>query len=240
MSCPWASLEPANLRFCEAPLCSWITQPADTWTNVGFLVVAGWVLWRARRDGVPILRWLGWIAVATGLGSAAFHATSTLAGQLVDQNVMLLESSLFIALNVARWRRRSGRVVAGVFVAALAPAAILLAVFTEAGVILFAAQVVVFLSIELRLFVRDRGATRYGALATVGALFAASWGVWWLDRLKILCDPDNHVFTAHGLWHFLGALSFVFWYRHYRQFRWEAGRGEPGAQRRRPERVHNR
>ncbi len=49
-------------------------------------------------------------------------------------------------------------------------------------------------------------------------LFALSYSLWWLDKLRIVCDPENHVFTLHSVWHFLGAASFYFWFRFYAQF----------------------
>jgi hypothetical protein len=77
---------------------------------------------------------------------------------------------------------------------------------------------VTFAAIEVRLLVRDRQATDYRALAWVVGLFALSYGLWWLDKLRIVCDPKNHVFTLHSAWHLLGAASFYFWFRFYEQF----------------------
>jgi len=219
VTCPWDHLAPAGLRFCEAPLCGWISEPANTWTNLAFLVVAAWVIVRARRDARPALVWIGVVALLTGLGSALFHATSSLLGQLVDQNAMLAETSLFIALNVTRWRRwpRADGRTALVALATLVPSLALLVLLPDAGITLFAAHVAVMLALELAAWRRDPRAIGYRDLLVVGALFALAWGLWWLDKLGVACDPDNHVLNLHGVWHVLGAASFVFWYRHYRQ-----------------------
>ncbi|MCC6527899.1 MAG: ceramidase domain-containing protein [Polyangiaceae bacterium] len=216
--CPWGGLAPANLHFCERELCSWITEPANTWTNLGFVVV-GVVLARlARRDGARAAGLLGPIAIATGLCSAALHATSSFAGQFLDQSAMFLESALFVALCVRRWLGWSARALAALYAAIVAASVGLLLAFESAGIGLFVAHVLAFLGIELRLFFRDRRRTGYGAFAAAAAVFALSYGLWWLDVSGVACDPDNHVFTAHGAWHLLGAVSFVFWYRHFAQF----------------------
>lgn len=55
-------------------------------------------------------------------------------------------------------------------------------------------------------------------MTTAVVIFTISYGVWWLDRLEVVCDPHNHVVGGHAAWHLLGALSFVFWFRHYEQF----------------------
>ncbi len=218
MDCPWSSFQPANLRFCEEPLCAVVTEPANTWSNVGFFVAGWWILRLAKRAQRRDAGWLGWVAIATGAGSVAFHATSTLAGQLVDQNAMFLESSWFVALNAARsWGlSRTGRLRLYA-IWALISFSLLFALPTW-GIGLFVAHVLVFLGLELRLFLRDRATTNYRPLLLVGLSFVASWGLWWLDKLGLVCDPQNHVLNGHALWHLLGALSFVFWYQHYAQF----------------------
>ncbi len=90
--------------------------------------------------------------------------------------------------------------------------------FETLGVALFTTHMVVFAAIEVRLLARDRGTIDHRPLWWVVGLFALSYGLWWLDKLRIICDPRNHVFTLHSAWHFLGAASFYFWFGFYAQF----------------------
>jgi len=217
-SCPWQSFAPANLSLCEADVCGWVTQPANTWTNVGFLIAGLYILRRARRAPVGMAAWLGPIAIATAFTSSAFHATSTFAGQAIDQSSMFLESSLFVAISVRRWLAFSARSAALLYAALAAVSTALLWWLETVGIALFIAHVVAFGAIELRLLFRDRAQTDYRALAAACATFAVSYVAWWLDKLRVVCDPNNHVFGLHGAWHFLGALSFPFWFHHFAQF----------------------
>jgi hypothetical protein len=223
--CPWHALAPANLSFCEADVCGWITQPANTWTNVGFLVAGAYILRAARRTPSGMAAWLGPIALLTAFTSSALHATSTFAGQAMDQSSMFLESSLFVAISVKRWRGWSPAPLAALYAGLVVVSTALLLWLETVGIALFVAQVVTFGAIELRLWFRERERTRYRALAAACATFAVSYALWWLDELRIVCDPNNHVFTLHGAWHLLGALSFPLWFRHFAQFASRAGRG---------------
>jgi Ceramidase len=216
--CPWQRFEPANLDFCERQLCAWVTEPANTWSNLGFFLTGALVLWWARRDGAARAGLFGVVALLTGFGSTALHATSTFIGQALDQGSMFLESGLFVVLNVARlWHPKRSNLVLS-YLALVAPSITLLLYFETIGIALFVVEVVIFVALEARLALRDYRTTRYGPLAGVGVTFVLSYALWWLDHLRILCDPDNHIFTAHSAWHLLGALSFLFWYRHFAQF----------------------
>ena len=52
--CPWYELSEMakpNVKWCEASQCSWITEPANTWSNLAF-VFSGMIIWYlARKKG---------------------------------------------------------------------------------------------------------------------------------------------------------------------------------------------
>lgn len=83
-SCPWENLVFRPAEFCEESVCDWIRQPGNTWTNIDFLLV-GLLIWRAAgRERLEHLRGLALIALATGVGSAFFHASETFIGRIFD------------------------------------------------------------------------------------------------------------------------------------------------------------
>ncbi len=217
-ACPWGNFQPANLTFCEEDRCAWITQPANTWSNVGFLIVGLLIVRRARSTVAPVAGLLGTIAILTAFTSSALHATGTFIGQAADQSWMFAESALFVTLSAGRWLGwRSARLV-WFYIVLLASSVALLLRFETLGIALFTVHMVTFGAIEVRLLLRDGKTTDYRPLWWVGGLFVLSYALWWLDELRLVCDPHNHVFTLHSAWHFLGAASFYFWFRYYAQF----------------------
>ncbi len=224
-ACPWAGFQLANLTFCEADRCAWVTQPANTWSNVGFLLVGLLVLRAARRTGARVAGLLGLIAIVNAFTSSLLHGTGTFMGQAADQIGMFLESAFFVALSAGRWLDLGRARVVALHLVLFAGSTALLLRFQTLGIALFTAHMVTFAAIEVRLLVRDGKGTDYRPLAWVAGLFAVSYALWWLDELRIVCDPGNHVFTLHSAWHFLGAASFYAWFRFYAQF--ERGLGAP-------------
>src|SRR5690349_12127996 len=76
-------------NFCEAARAGWVKQPANTWSNAGFVVAGLLIAWRAGRrdqlgDVLPGQAGLapayGCLVVLLGPASAAMHATQSQAG----------------------------------------------------------------------------------------------------------------------------------------------------------------
>src|SRR4051812_39077167 len=64
--CPWSELShlaPPNLKWCEAQVCGWIVEPANTWSNLAYGLL-GAALLVARRD--RLARTFGQAQLAVG------------------------------------------------------------------------------------------------------------------------------------------------------------------------------
>ncbi len=53
-SCPWHAgaelLGAPNIKWCEATVCGWISEPANTWSNVLYLALGLIVYLQCRRS----------------------------------------------------------------------------------------------------------------------------------------------------------------------------------------------
>lgn len=215
--CPWSSFDQVPARFCEAALCAWIKEPANTVSNLGYVVI-GIVIWiSAGRSRRKFLRWLGVVSVLTGLGSAFFHASGIRIAGCADYFGMFLGTGAMTALNVKRWLGWSKSwlylvilgTTLGLFV---------LTVLVPGGERWVYALAMPCCFIEAILIKRDRLRTHYKNYV-LAWLFVLVGGVfWWLDLSKILCAPENHWLQGHAIWHLSTAVSFYFFFRFYEQF----------------------
>ncbi|NDG85398.1 MAG: hypothetical protein EBX52_10245, partial [Proteobacteria bacterium] len=108
-SCPWfpvKNLRLPNVKWCEEQLCSWIEEPANTWSNLGY-ILAGMVMWRmsAGLKSRP-LRFYGPAGILVGLFSFVYHASNAFALQLFDFLGMYLFLFLLIFVNLERLGHR--------------------------------------------------------------------------------------------------------------------------------------
>jgi len=218
ITCPWSGFAPATIKFCERELCGWITQPANTWTNIGFILVGFWIIRRAKEWRTPALVWLGHSAWVMGLGSALFHASGTFLFEAWDLLGMFFISGLMLTYNLKRLKPEvSWRVLLWFFVLLSAGSFAGLLLWRPSGISIFALQLTAAITLEVLLHLKDQPVDyRYGAGILVA--FGLALAVWIGDISGHLCDPDNHLLSGHGVWHLLNAVALAFIALFYRQF----------------------
>lgn len=199
---PWAAWARPDIKHCEANLAGWIAAPANTWSNLAYLAVGAWLI--ARSPKAPG-RTLGWISVAVGLCSFAFHASYTAQGQLLDYAGMFLLTGWLLARIAVRahWTTREGRSWGIVMGASLAAYAVLWTFHLPVQTIMIL-HVVVVVSLETQLVVENRV-----PLTAALVLIAAAYICWHMDHSDAYCRPEDHLFQWHAAWHVLTAAAFV-------------------------------
>jgi hypothetical protein len=212
-TCPWGSLAPASIAFCEERLCSWVAEPSNAWSNIAFLVPAVWVL----RRGAPLPRPFRAVAGLTATFLAAtsffFHATGSRVGELADVSSMYL----LPALSLGRAISERGWLKVGLALPLVcwSGSTAAMAFSGSDGIIVWGS--LAFLALMLSLSRSQRlPSPRYHWGLGVLASFGLAYFIWWCDKpdkLGWLCVPDNHLLTGHAVWHGLTALSVYFFFK---------------------------
>jgi len=225
--------------YCEAPGPGVAAQPANSWSNLGFVVVGLLILAdsaRARdRSSVARMeadlrysRLYGAVAVFLGLASFAFHGSLRAWGGYVDVQSMHAFLAFLLAYDLARIHGWTWGAFLTWFAGLLAVFSALIGLFPpEHGRVLFA--VVVFITILLETAVSypalrpwaphpidpRRLPWFWAGLASFGVAFA----IWNLSRTGgMWCDPDS-LLQGHALWHLLSAVSVGCFYLYLRSQR---------------------
>lgn len=216
--CPYADWAPSTHIWCEEQLCSWIREPANTYSNLTYLIIGILILVQSRKHAYPHLKLLGWFSILLGFMSGFYHATSSFFGEVLDYGSMFLISSYFVTANLSRMFKWSpGRMslaATGLFLISVGG----LIQFRTVGAPFFGAQVVGALLIELMLRRRSTLRPKYAPLGVAVIFFLGAWGIWNLDTHKIACDPHNHVINGHAIWHIMTGIAIYFIFKFYTQF----------------------
>lgn len=210
-----------NIKWCEETLCQVVSEPANTWSNLAYIVFAGAVFFFARQNRSRAIRWIPWAFLLMGAGSFYYHMSNFYISQILDFVGMYLLIHWLLALNLIRAKLFAGK-GAVIFYAAFILANSLLLHWMY--LIQYRFQLLIA-AVGLLLFVTEFWARKQGSiprkkiyfvLAIALVLFAQTFS--FMDLTRIVCDPTNHFFQGHALWHVLSALGLFFAFKHFAQF----------------------
>lgn len=214
--CPWSRLAPATIKYRENNLCAWIRQPANTWSNLAYVIVGLWLLLQppARAGGVLML--IPFTAVVIGIGSFMYHASFSLLFQTVDLGAMYLFSCLLIVLDVQRLVFLSGWAFYGLYVSLfLVSLAAFLIIRKQSSFLIFGLHIVIVVVLEMASALLGQRASDYRPFGAMFAVLIAALIPWTLDYKGLAFHPDNHLIQGHALWHVISSLCFIFVFRYY-------------------------
>ena len=222
-NCPWSRLADwsgkPNVDWCEASTCGWAIEPANTWSNLAYLVVAVVIWWwfraSSRKQVDPRLRWFGPSVLVVGIFSLVYHASVTFFFQVFDFVGMFVLMGLLLALNLSRTGNRRFGVVWVVSIVIPTALVFLLRSFEIAIQPLVGVFIAVVLITEWRCFQAGSRPLSYRSYSLALVLLAVAGVASLVDVTRVWCDPDNHWLQGHAVWHVLAALSMLPLYRFY-------------------------
>lgn len=220
---------PANCMpdecFCEAiRYGEWIRQPANTWSNIGFLIVTVliiWVLYRnnTKRNNLLIsyhsYSWLfAFGCFLTGVGSFYYHASFTLLGQWFDVMGMYFSITFFTVYNIDRLYKLKPLRFFLLYLIINILLCFFLTSFPETRRYLFGSFVLLFLGSAFYAQNKLKTIISNKYLFWSMLCFGLGFGLWILDIKKIVCAPYS-LWQLHSVWHILTAMSGLFIYLYY-------------------------
>jgi predicted membrane channel-forming protein YqfA (hemolysin III family) len=218
-----------NVKWCEETLMGWVTEPANTWSNLAFIIVGLIIFSQSRQSKNIFLKLFASAAILCGLGSGLYHASYNFIFQVGDFFGMYLIFFLPLLLNVERMGIEIKKPIL-VYSLLVSIYTVLTVVFYYQNIpiqLLIVSILVAVLGTEAYLFNRNRFndySNLYLSMLSlgIGATFSA------LDVTRTVCDPQNHFFQGHATWHLFSALTIYFNFKFYNQI-FESGHAQEGA-----------
>ena len=222
-SCPWHKLSqmaPTNVDWCEASTCGWINEPANTWSNLIYLLLTIWAYYQTRdKEGSPLKVFVP-AFFFMGFFSFVYHASYNFFTQWLDFVGMFLMTGLFISLNLVRLKaikRANIFKFYGVFNLLFGVLVIIfyLTYIPIQSLIVIHALFLIISELKLRKS-PDKKPYKPFIISIILILVAATFSV--LDVTRTWCDPHNHFIQGHAIWHIVSAFSLAFAFKFYSQF----------------------
>jgi hypothetical protein len=214
-SCPWYSIAESqgapNIKWCEETLCQWVSEPANTWSNIGYLIVGIVTFYLALKNKEDKnLKMYGPIIFIMGAMSLFYHMSNFYGSQILDFVGMFLFVGWAIGVNLIK-RNKIKTLLPFLIMFTIANTAIMHVMYLKEikfqALILVSAFIIIFTEINRKSF---------WFLLSLGFLIGAfSFSI--MDGQRIWCDPQNHVLQGHAVWHILAAFATFTVYKHYTQ-----------------------
>jgi hypothetical protein len=201
--------------YCEEAVCGWIKTPANTWSNLAFVIAGVWI-W--RQSPAPALRVFPLACGFLGLVSGLFHASGVFVFQVADNIGMFVVPALGAALCLRRLGSITPERVPSVAAAIVGLFTLLMVGLSKTSIPTPTSMALLVVSLFVLEIRARRPQVSYRGFWSAIALLLASFTIWLLDYKRILCDPGNHWLQGHALWHLGTAAALPALYCYYRQF----------------------
>lgn len=223
-SCYWHSATEKfgapSIKWCEETLCQVVSEPANTWSNLGYLVSAIVLYIWARKSKHNELKWFAPAMFLMGAASFYFHMSNYYVGQVLDFIGMYLFVFWLLVLNLrkAKLIKRNKQILTEVIIIIGCTSLVHYMYINHLNFQnIVAAGVIGILLTEFIAFKVSKKTRNYKYFWTSIALMGVAQIFSQLDLRRIMCDPHEHIFQGHAIWHTIGAVALTIAYKHWEQ-----------------------
>lgn len=224
-SCPWYDITEKtgapNIKWCEETLCTWVSEPANTYSNIGYMVVALILVYLGiKHRHNSNMRQYGPIIFFMGAMSFFYHQSNFYPSQILDFVGMFFFVGWALGMNLVRLGKLKYKNLIwfnlglGTFYT-LAMHAMYLTDIKFQGIVLVSGFAIITTEIKARNLVKVHYKWFFTTLTTLIVAFGFSIS----DGKRIWCDPTQHGWFSqgHAVWHWVASIAMLTLYLHYSQ-----------------------
>jgi hypothetical protein len=211
--CPWyeaqQSYGPPNIDWCEPSHCSVFDEPANTWSNLIFLI-AFFYLYKKINDS--FIRFYAVTLFFVGLFSALYHASNNAFSQFFDFVGMYLMTSIILAFNTNRTKALGTNIYSQFWFFAFLNMVLFMSFEYMEIPIQWTVALNVFATMFLEIFngIKEQSFRHYKYFYFGFFFLVLAQSCAMIDLNRIYCNPNNHVLHGHVFWHIFNGISLTF------------------------------
>ena len=211
--CPWYEAQQTygapNVNWCEPTQCGYINEPANTWSNLPFLIFGILIFQKARKS---LTSFFGVNVFLMGVFSFTYHASNNFLTQYIDFLGMFLVMSFLLTFATIRFFQKTWEDFYKLFWAFFSIHCVIFMIF---DITLIPVQYIMALNALPVLFMEVGSSLRSGELLKIyyfwlglaGMILAQGFAI--MDIQRIYCNPENLWFHGHVMWHLISSLAMV-------------------------------
>lgn len=223
--CPWHSITESqgapNIKWCEETLCQWISEPANTWSNLGYLIVALIISYISfKHNHNAKLKQFGPIIFFMGAMSFFYHQSNFYGSQILDFVGMFFFVGWAIGMNFIRlnWMKENFLIAFNITFSVTMTLVMHVMYLTNIKfqMLVLIAGIVILIT-EVLSQRKYRTETKWFSISIL--ILIVAFGFSLSDGQRLWCTPENHGWFSqgHALWHWTAAIAMFTIYKHYAQ-----------------------
>ncbi len=206
LNCPWGPMSDQVTRLtCEAWQCGWFRQPNNILSSFLYVGIGALLFYQYRKLQYPRLKTFALMSVAIGAGSVLAHSGEIRPTGFFD---FLFQFIFFGYLAHLRWplpKARFNRII----IAQIALACLSMIWIHRTNIPWLGFLTGQALFLEFRYLKINRQKMDPSLFKGIFCFFTGLF-FFVTDVFRIGCDPDNHFYQPHGLWHLGTAVGLYF------------------------------
>jgi hypothetical protein len=224
-SCPWYDITVTqgapNIKWCEETLCQWISEPANTWSNLGYLFVGVLLTFIAFKHKHSFnLKQFGPIIFFMGAMSLFYHLSNFYGSQILDFIGMFFFVGWAIGMNFIRLGKLKEKnliyfnLIFGIFFTLVMHLMYVTGIRFQSLILLSGITIIVT---ELLAAGKPKVDYKWFIASVVSVIIAFGFSL--SDGKRIWCTPENHGWFSqgHAVWHWIASFTMFAIYKHYSQ-----------------------
>lgn len=221
--CPWYDITvkqgAPNIKWCEETLCHWVSEPANTWSNIGYLVAGIYILYLAIKNRHNFnLKIFGPIIFFMGAMSFFYHQSNFYGSQILDFIGMFLFVAWAIGMNLIRLGKMKNEfLIPFILGYSLLSTAVLHWMYLtniKFQMLVLISGIIILIT---ELLSQRKHKTHMKWFWSTIFILIIAFGFSLSDGQRLWCTPENHGWFSqgHALWHWTAAIAMVTIYKHY-------------------------
>lgn len=215
--CPYYGFATSLDMTCEEGLCSWIRQPANVASSFALFFPVYFILRDAYKNQLTHLRSIGVCTALLAFASVFAHATHLKLFGFADFTLQYLLVLILIWINLIRIKPHLPIQQWPFALCLWSVFAALQWNFPQTTLYIYGGLVFILFFTEFLAF-NANPKIQYKNYFSCACILGFGFIFFVMDYKAIICDPNNHWFQLHALWHIFSAVSIIFLALFYRQF----------------------
>ena len=209
-----------DIKYCEETLCQFISEPANTWSNLSFILV-GLVIFFRKNKTLGESRFVelyGLNTIFVGVTSLLYHLSNNFFTQFIDFLGMYAFFGLLLLGNLELLGKVKKEKLLPIYLISFIPYSLVFYGFRKFGVPVQLSMLIIILGgLITKFIVVKYYEVSWKWLGIALSIFVIAFACQLADINRLWCDPSNHIIQFHGLWHIFNGLGMGALFIYYKK-----------------------